>query len=118
MPLENKNNHIITLVIMKIYQSFEFLTILRLIRFPRQSFKLTTINWYFPPRKGERQPLLHPHERSEPSPGPSHESHETSRSGSFFEQVAEGIQERDRARMKQEVQRYGSFVSAILSWYA
>ena len=66
----------------------------------------------FPRRRGERQPLLH--DRSEPSPGPSHE---TSRSGSFFEQVAEGIQERDRARMKQEVVRYGSFVCAILSWY-
>lgn len=59
-----------------------------------------------------RRPLLHDH--PEPSPGPSHE---TSRSGSFFEQVVEGIQERDRAKMKQEVLRYGSFACAILSWY-
>jgi hypothetical protein len=65
----------------------------------------------FPPKRGEQQPLLH--DRPEPSPGPSHE---TSRSGSFFEQVAEGIQERDRAKMKQVVLRYGSFAAAILSW--
>jgi hypothetical protein len=66
----------------------------------------------FPSSRGERRPLLH--DRSEPSPGPSSE---TSGSGSFFEQVAEGIQERDRAMMKQEVIRYGSFICAILSWY-
>jgi hypothetical protein len=65
----------------------------------------------FPTRRGERQPLLH--DQPELSPGPSHQ---TSRSGSFFELVAEGIQERDRVMMKQEVIRYGSFISAILSW--
>lgn len=42
---------------------------------------------------------------------------DTSRSGSFFEQVVEGIQERDRVKMKTEVVRYGSFACAILMWY-
>lgn len=66
----------------------------------------------FPNRRGERTPLFQ-NERAELSPAPTHE---TSRSGSFFEQVAEGIVEKDRAKMKQEVVRYGSFVCAILSW--
>lgn len=68
----------------------------------------------FPNTSDERRPLLHTHDGPELSPGPSHD---TSRSGSFFEHVVEGIQERDRAKMKSEVIRYGSFVCAILSWY-
>ncbi|KIW06958.1 uncharacterized protein PV09_02617 [Verruconis gallopava] len=68
----------------------------------------------FPSSREERRPLLH--DRPDHSPGPSHG---TSRSGSaapsFFEQVAEGIYERDRAKMKREVVRYTSFVCAILS---
>ena len=36
--------------------------------------------------------------------------------GSFFEQIVEGIQERDREKMKTQVARYASFVIAILSW--
>jgi hypothetical protein len=68
----------------------------------------------FPP-PDERRPLLNSHgERAEPSPG---RSQNTSCSGSFFEQVAEGIQERDRAKMQREITRYGSFLCAILNWY-
>ncbi|TID21526.1 MFS monocarboxylic acid transporter [Venturia nashicola] len=58
----------------------------------------------------QRRPLLH--DRPERSPGPT--SLDTSRSGSFFEQVVEGIQERDRNKMKTEVVRYGSFACATL----
>jgi MFS family permease len=65
----------------------------------------------FPP-SGERRPLLGDHDRSELSPGPSHD---TSRSGSFFEHVVEGIQERDREKMKDQVVRYGAFACAILA---
>lgn len=61
----------------------------------------------------QRRPLLH--DRPELSPGPT--SLDTSRSGSFFEQVVEGIQERDRVKMKTEVVRYASFACAILMWY-
>jgi hypothetical protein len=67
------------------------------------------------PGAGERRPLLHQDDyATASSPGPS----DTSRSGSFFEHVVEGIQERDRAKMKSEVVRYGAFACAILSWYA
>jgi hypothetical protein len=66
----------------------------------------------FPPAD-ERRSLLHASDAGEPSPGHS----DTSRSGSFFEHVVEGIQERDRAKMKSELVRYGAFACAILSWY-
>jgi hypothetical protein len=66
----------------------------------------------FPPAD-ERRPLLHPNDAGQLSPGGS----DTSRSGSFFEHVVEGIQERDRAKMKSEIVRYGAFACAILSWY-
>lgn len=36
----------------------------------------------------------------------------------FMGQVAEGIIERDRARMRREFIRVMSFVSAVLSWYS
>lgn len=39
-------------------------------------------------------------------------------SGYFFERVAEGMQERDRKRMANEVIRYASFIWAVISWYA
>lgn len=61
----------------------------------------------------ERRPLVGDDEDA-PSPGLSHV---TSCSGSFFEQVVEGIQDRDRRLVHREVVRYGSFVVAILSWY-
>lgn len=64
----------------------------------------------------ERRPLLQS-SSGEPSPGRSSQSHTTSCEGSFFEQVAEGIQERDRARMQRGVVRGGSFVVAIVNWY-
>jgi hypothetical protein len=66
----------------------------------------------FPPAD-ERRALLGDSDRGTPSPGPS----DTSHSGSFLEHVVEGIQERDRAKMKSEVVRYGAFAWAILSWY-
>lgn len=50
---------------------------------------------------------------AERSPG---QSTAPSIAGSFFEAVVEGIQERDREKMKMQVARYGSFVIAILSW--
>jgi hypothetical protein len=61
----------------------------------------------------ERRPLLEP-ERGDTSPrasngGPSY-------AGSFLDQVAEGIQARDREVFNREVVRYVSFVGAILSW--
>lgn len=68
----------------------------------------------------ERRPLLQSNGGAsgtaggaEPSPG---RSHNASRDGSFLEQVAEGIQERDRAKMQREVMRYGGFVVAIINW--
>jgi hypothetical protein len=61
----------------------------------------------------ERRPLIGDDE-GVPSPGPSNA---TSCSGSFFEQVVEGIQDRDRRLVQRETVRYGSFVAAILSWY-
>jgi hypothetical protein len=67
----------------------------------------------FPP-PDERRPLLNSHdERSDPSPG---RSQNTSCSGSFFEQVAEGIQQRHQAKVQREIIRYGSFLCAILNW--
>jgi hypothetical protein len=63
----------------------------------------------------ERRPLLD-NDQGAPSPGPSNASNATSCSGSFFEQVVEGIQERDRRLVQKELVRYGSFVTAILSW--
>jgi hypothetical protein len=59
-----------------------------------------------------RRPLLEG-EQSGPSPGASHAS---SLSGSFFEHVAEGIQERDRERLREQFVRFGSFAIAVLSW--
>lgn len=56
-----------------------------------------------------RRPLLE-HDRSDRA------SNHTGGSGSFFEQVADGIAERHRVRMKREVVRYVSFICAILSW--
>lgn len=57
------------------------------------------------------------HERS--SLLPSHDSRDASRqpsyAGSFFEQVAEGILERDRQKMKREVVRYLSFAWSIVN---
>jgi hypothetical protein len=61
----------------------------------------------------ERRPLLEP-ERGDTSPrvsngGPSY-------AGSFLDQVAEGIQSRDKQVFNREMVRYVSFAVAILSW--
>lgn len=58
-----------------------------------------------------RRPLLEP-DRGDTSPrsGPSY-------AGSFLDQVAEGIQAKDREEFGREFTRYFSFAVAILSWY-
>ncbi|KAF2667584.1 MFS general substrate transporter [Microthyrium microscopicum] len=59
-----------------------------------------------------RRPLLgNGDHRADPSPD---HSVAPSIAGSFFEQVAEGIQERDREKMQTEVTRYVSFAVAVL----
>jgi hypothetical protein len=59
-----------------------------------------------------RRPLLEP-EAGDTSPrsngGPSY-------AGSFLDQVAEGIQERDREDFKRGLVRYVSFAVAVFSW--
>ena len=67
----------------------------------------------FPSNNDPRQPLLHPN-GGEDSSRPSNE---TSRAGSFLDQVAEGIQEQDRERVLREVVRYGSFAWGVIAWY-
>lgn len=44
-------------------------------------------------------------------------SQDNSYAGSFFEQVAEGIQAQDKKKMRREVIRWGSFAWAIINWY-
>ncbi len=43
-------------------------------------------------------------------------SHDTSYAGSFFENVAEGIVERDRRKMRVQITKYTSFAWAIVNW--
>lgn len=65
------------------------------------------------PSRNERTPLIKDAQRvSSPE-----RSQASSHAGRFFEDVAEGIQNQDRARLSREIVRYGSFVWAILSWY-
>jgi MFS family permease len=67
---------------------------------------------YLPPNS-PRRPLLAPDDSSDtPSNRPSQD---TSYAGSFFEQVAEGIMERDRERMQHLVLRWLSFAWAIIN---
>lgn len=62
------------------------------------------------------RPLLHPHANDDDDDSPSHRrSQDTSYAGSFFEQVAEGVLDKDRDRMKREVIRYLSFAWAIVN---
>ena len=61
------------------------------------------------------RPLLRSEDAGETS---SHPSANHSYAGSFFEQVAEGIYDEDRAKMRREVLRYIAFVWAIVVWYA
>ncbi|CAI6238740.1 unnamed protein product [Periconia digitata] len=58
-----------------------------------------------------RRPLLHPDAESDSN----RRSQDTSYAGSFFEQVAEGIMDRDRQRLQREAVRWLSFVWAIIS---
>ncbi|PSN59783.1 MFS general substrate transporter [Corynespora cassiicola Philippines] len=58
-----------------------------------------------------RRPLLHPDGDSESS----RLSQNTSYAGSFFEQVAEGIMERDRERLRHQLVRWLSFAWAIVN---
>jgi hypothetical protein len=64
--------------------------------------------------ENERRPLLE-QSRAESSPIPSTNP---SYASSFLDEVAEGIQARDREAFRREVDRYVGFVFAILSWYA
>ena len=57
------------------------------------------------------RPLLQPDADSDSS----RPSQDTSYAGSFFEQVAEGIAERDRRKMQRQVVRWLSFIWAILN---
>lgn len=59
------------------------------------------------------RPLLRPDDEAD---SPSRASGEHSYAGSFFEQVAEGILDRDRKRIRQQTMRYVSFAWAIVNW--
>ncbi|ORY15581.1 MFS monocarboxylic acid transporter [Clohesyomyces aquaticus] len=65
---------------------------------------------YRPPHS-PRRPLLQPDAESDSN----RHSQSTSYAGSFFEQVAEGIMERDRDRLQRQVVRWLSFVWAIVN---
>lgn len=58
------------------------------------------------------RPLLQPDDQGDTSSRPSHDN---SYAGSFFEAIAEGVVEKDRARMRREVIRYVGFAWAILN---
>jgi hypothetical protein len=60
-----------------------------------------------------RRPLLGD-DASELSPG---QSTAPSVAGSFFEQVAHGVQVRDRRKLEHVLTKYVSFVVAVLCWY-
>ena len=60
------------------------------------------------------RPLLGDHS-DDPSQPPSRQSEDHSYAGSFFSDVAEGIVERDREKMKKEAVRYFSFFWAIIN---
>lgn len=60
------------------------------------------------------RPLLRADDEAESSGRPSAEH---SYAGSFFEQVAEGIQKRDRQKMQRQLSRYLTFAWAIVNWF-
>jgi hypothetical protein len=60
-----------------------------------------------------RRPLLGD-DASELSPG---QSTAPSVAGSFFEQVAHGVQVRDRRKLEHVLTKYVSFFVAVLCWY-
>ena len=62
------------------------------------------------------RPLLHPNDASQSSSArQSEEVDRNSLAGSFFSDVAEGIRDQDREKMKREVVRYISFAWAIIN---
>ncbi|OCK78916.1 MFS monocarboxylic acid transporter-like protein [Lepidopterella palustris CBS 459.81] len=63
------------------------------------------------PSSDPRRPLLQPDAESDFS----RPSQDTSYAGSFFDQVAEGIAERDRRKIQRQVVRWLSFVWAIIN---
>lgn len=60
------------------------------------------------------RPLVHDHS-NDPSEPASRQSEERSLAGSFFSEIAEGIVEQDREKMKKEIIRYTSFAWAIVN---
>lgn len=60
------------------------------------------------------RPLLRPEAEDDRSPS-ARPSTSPSYAGSFFEQVAEGVMDKDRSRMKREAARYFSFFWAIVN---
>ena len=60
----------------------------------------------------ERTPLLGDGQRVTPGKPIAGSRH----AGRFFEDVAEGIQDRDRKLFRREIVRFGSFIWAIFSW--
>jgi MFS family permease len=65
------------------------------------------------PQNSPRRPLLAPDDNSDANS--NRRSQDTSYAGSFFEQVAEGIMERDRERMQRVFLRWLSFGWAIVN---
>lgn len=63
------------------------------------------------------RPLIRPSGDADEGESSGRPSGEHSYAGSFFEQVAEGILERDRKRLRQQTGRYAAFGWAILNWY-
>jgi len=61
----------------------------------------------------QRRPLLQPDATSDHDQ--TRHSRDTSSAGSFFEQVAEGIMERDRQRLQREAVRWLSFIWALIN---
>ncbi|EKG19342.1 Major facilitator superfamily [Macrophomina phaseolina MS6] len=72
------------------------------------------------PSAPETRRLLRPHDTPAPASrtSSSRPSQSNSYAGSFFEQVAEQIQERDRQMMRRAVLRYGGYACAVLSCLA
>lgn len=74
------------------------------------------------PSTGGQRRLLHPNDPGR-VPAQDRRDDDSTRSdqtnayaGSFFERVAEQIQERDREMMRRAVARYGGFACAVFCW--
>lgn len=62
------------------------------------------------------RPLLRADDGDDDGESAGRASGEHSYAGSFFEQVAEGILDRDRKRIRRDVLRYLGFAWAIINW--